>query len=278
MAKERIRLKEYEDLTFSDDFIFGKMMEDPELCRKVLETLLQRPVGELQNVVTQKMLKQTKDGKKIHLDVCTEDKFGIYDTEMQNLNKQTLKDLALAKRSRFYQGQIDVDYLGKGGAYRDLPDNNVIFICTFDPFEFGLPVYRFENREENKPELKLNDGTHKYFFNCTYTGNDIPKNLESFYHFIQKEEATDALTKELLGGVEKARHNEEWKSEYMKELLHDDDMIQEGIAIGREEEREKTLEIAVSLIKDGILSEEEATLRFGIDIEPLRQKLKESVN
>lgn len=86
------------------------------------------------------------------------------------------------------------------------------------------------------------------------------------------------MTKELLSRVEKARHNEEWKSEYMKELLHDDDMIQEGIAIGREEEREKTLEIAVSLIKDGILSEEEATLRFGIDIEPLRQKLKESVN
>ena len=148
MAKERIRLKEYEDLTFSDDFIFGKMMEDPELCRKVLETLLQRPVGELQNVVTQKMLKQTKDGKKIHL-----------------------------------------------------------------------------------------------------------------------------LTKELLGGVEKARHNEEWKTEYMKELLHDDDMIQEGIAIGREEGKEKTI---LSLVKDGLLQEDVAASKLKISIEELQQKLKET--
>lgn len=32
-----------------------------------------------------------------------------------------------------------------------------------------------------------------------------------------------------------ARKNEEWRSEYMKELLHDDDVREEGRLEGREE-------------------------------------------
>ncbi len=32
--------KSYEELRFTDDFMFGKVMEDRELCRDVLECLL----------------------------------------------------------------------------------------------------------------------------------------------------------------------------------------------------------------------------------------------
>ena len=42
--------KSYEELQFTDDFMFGKVMEDIELCRDVLECLLQEPVGTLQDV------------------------------------------------------------------------------------------------------------------------------------------------------------------------------------------------------------------------------------
>ena len=33
--------KRYEELTIADDFMFGKVMEDKGLCRKVLECLLE---------------------------------------------------------------------------------------------------------------------------------------------------------------------------------------------------------------------------------------------
>ncbi|MBO6298577.1 MAG: hypothetical protein J6N53_06990 [Lachnospiraceae bacterium] len=49
-------MKNYEELRFCDDFMFGKVMEDPELCREVLECLLQEPVGELKEVQTQREL------------------------------------------------------------------------------------------------------------------------------------------------------------------------------------------------------------------------------
>ena len=40
--------KNYEELKLSDDFMFGKVMEDSGLCREVLECLLGKPVGELE--------------------------------------------------------------------------------------------------------------------------------------------------------------------------------------------------------------------------------------
>ena len=50
----------------------------------------------------------------------------------------------------------------------------------------------------------------------------------------------DELTGKLHKAVEAGRRNEKWRSEYMKELLHDDDMREEGRAEGREEERINT--------------------------------------
>ena len=46
MSKQRIE-KEFEELCYNDDFMFGKVMEDLSLCHDVLECLLQHPVGEL---------------------------------------------------------------------------------------------------------------------------------------------------------------------------------------------------------------------------------------
>ena len=46
MNEKRV-LKRFEELRFRDDFMFGKVMEDPVLCREVLECLLEREIGEL---------------------------------------------------------------------------------------------------------------------------------------------------------------------------------------------------------------------------------------
>ena len=45
--------KNYEELKLSDDFMFGKVMEDGVLCQEVLECLLGKPVGELTEIQPQ---------------------------------------------------------------------------------------------------------------------------------------------------------------------------------------------------------------------------------
>ena len=62
-------VKRYEELTISDDFMFGKVMEDGRLCREVLECLLRKPVGELEEMLTQREYRYAMDGKPIRLDI-----------------------------------------------------------------------------------------------------------------------------------------------------------------------------------------------------------------
>lgn len=227
--------KNYEELSLSDDFMFGKIMEDGDLCREVLECLLGQKVGQLEPVQPQKEYRYAVDGKPIRLDIYTKDDRRVYDAEMQNLNHHSIAYHDLPRRSRFYQAAMDTDHLKKNQSYRRLPETNILFICTFDPFGKGLPKYTFRNKCEELTELTLEDYTAKYFFNCT-SKEETSEPLRALYHYIGTGEATDKLTGKLHKAVEAGRRNEKWRSEYMKELLHDDDMREEG----REEERANT--------------------------------------
>lgn len=217
---EQKMMKSFDELKFSDDFMFGKVMEDKELCREVLECLLQRPVGKLQEVQTQKGFKFTSDGKPIRLDVYNEDDSGIiYDSEMQNLNNHSIAWFSLPKRSRFYQASIDIDYLDKGENYDTLPECNVMFICTFDPFKKGLCQYTFRERCDEFPDMTLDDGTVKRFYNCCYEGDDIPQDLKEFYDYVRSGRTGEGLTEKIDKAVINGRMNEAWRSQYMKERL-----------------------------------------------------------
>lgn len=230
--------KEFEELKFCDDFMFGKVMEDPRLCRDVLECLLQHPVGELTEVQTQREFKYTSDGKSIRLDVYNKGSDGsVYDTEMQNLNNKSVSSLELPKRSRFYQSSMDMDYLDKGGYYKNLPDSNILFICTFDPFEKGMGRYTLRGCCEEDPTVEFNDGITRIFFNCTYKGGDLPESIIKLYKYIENERADSDLTKRIDAAVKKGRKNEMWRSQYIKEQNILRDAREDGKEEGREEGR-----------------------------------------
>ena len=40
--------KRWEDLTFTDDFMFSQVMKNKEICKEVIETLLHIKVGKLE--------------------------------------------------------------------------------------------------------------------------------------------------------------------------------------------------------------------------------------
>lgn len=237
MGKQKV-VKDFDELEFRDDFMFGKVMEDRDLCRGVLECLLQEPVGELEEVQTQKEFRYTVDGKPIRLDVYNRDSEGIvYDAEMQNLNNKSLEFHQLPKRSRFYQSAIDIDFMDKGSSYRDLPESKVIFMCTFDPFMRGESRYTFGECCREVNGLELEDGTEKIFFNCTYEGEDIPDRCKKLYDYIENGSVTDVLTGKIHEAVIRGRKNQAWRGQYMKERIIRMDMYDEG----REDEREEMI-------------------------------------
>lgn len=227
--------KSYEELQFTDDFMFGKVMEDKELCKELLECLLGHPVGQIEDLHIQKECRVLIDGKPIRLDVYACDENTIYDAEMQNMNHSSLESMQLPKRSRSYQSLIDADYLKKGYTYRSLPEGNILFLCTFDPFGIGYPQYTFENRCLENLDLSLRDMTTKIFFNCTYDAEDIRDNIRELYHFMQTGERTNQLTDRIAHAVERAKLNEIWRTEYMKELMILEDATAEGYEMGKSE-------------------------------------------
>ena len=60
----------------------------------------------------------------------------------------------------------------------------------------------------------------------------MPENLQELYDYIRTEKVGGDLSRRIDEAVCRARKNEEWRSEYMKELLHDDDVREEGRAEG----------------------------------------------
>ena len=63
--------KKYDDLTFTDDFMFCKVMTtNPELCHELLELILGKKVGAFTRLDQQKPIEMTADGKGIRL-MCT---------------------------------------------------------------------------------------------------------------------------------------------------------------------------------------------------------------
>ena len=132
--------KTYEELDFTDDFLFCKiLMDNEDLCIELVELITGRKINSVLHPQDQKAIQMTRDGKGIRLDVYFEDEENvIYDIEMQTINR---KDLP--KRTRYYHSMMDQAYLKRGSKYSELNPQYVIFICCFDLLDKGLPLYDF---------------------------------------------------------------------------------------------------------------------------------------
>lgn len=235
-------LKKWESLTISDDFLFSKIMRDQELCTRLLETILEVKISRVQLLEEQKTIGITTDAKSIRLDVYVEDgENTIYNVEMQTTNEHNLP-----KRSRYYQGMIDLNSIEKGAKYNELKKSFVIFICTFDPFGAGRHKYTFRHICEEDHRLRLEDDAAKVFLNAAGTKDDVSEELKNFLRYVAGEEmANDPLVQDLDRAVADAKANKDWRVEYMTLFLRD----QENIEKGREEEKR---EIILNMLKESI--------------------------
>lgn len=231
-------VKQYEELTFTDDFMFCKIMTTyPNLCHELIELIIGRKLGDFKVLNDQKPIKITSDGKGVRFDIYGEtDKNTVFDCEMQTTNNRNLP-----KRSRYYQGMIDLNLIEKGADYNELKRSYVIFICPFDVFEKGLHKYTFENTCIEIPELRLGDETSKIFLCAGGTSKDVSDDMIDFLEWLIGKEGKSQLVTELDYAVRKAIEHEEWKVEYLSLLMRDNEMrnagraegIQEGLQEGR---------------------------------------------
>ena len=93
------RIKEWEELTISDNFIFQKVMQNSKLCKKLVEKLLRIKVKNIFYPTAEMTIDNDADKKGVRLDLYVEtDKGVIIDIEMQTTDGYPS---SLPKRTRY---------------------------------------------------------------------------------------------------------------------------------------------------------------------------------
>ena len=269
-----VKFKAWEDLTFTDDFMFSQVMKNKEICKEVVETILGIKVGKIEFLTSQYEIEIDPEAKTIAMDVYLRDEKKIINVELQNGHR-----LELPKRSRYYQAAADIDNTSPGELYSEMKDNYVIFICTFDPFLQGKAFYKFENicLNEDKP-LRLNDGTYKIFLNTA--ADDLTlldPELKLFYDYIRRGTADSTLTEKINSSITELKEDRETRRKYMTYTTRiaeakseaREEGRKEGIAIGEERgisiglsqgAHQKAVETAKNLLSIGLSQEQIASV------------------
>lgn len=235
--------KPFKELDLSNAFLFAAALEDEETCQQVLEIILGFPISKVK-VRAEHSLLFSSDFRSIRLDIYASDEMQVmYNIEMQNSDEKNI-----AKRSRYHQAEMDVMSLKPGEDFNDLKPSYVIFICTFDPFGYGLYRYTFEQKCLER-ELKLNDGTTKIFLNTKGKNSDeVPKELIHFLKYV--EESTDEYVASIEDEAVEKIHNKvkqlkEWR-ELEASYMYFEELLEERQKEGKAEAKQEALLLILS--------------------------------
>ena len=237
-------LEAWKRLSIQDNFIFQRVMQNVKLCKWLLERILKIKIREIRYPDTEKSISIRLDSKAIRLDVYVEDEIGtVYNIEMQTTKGH---DGELARRTRYYQGMIDMDLLRKGVYYDDLRQTYIIFICTFDLFGMDERIYTFRNQCMEQPELELGDGTTKIFLNAKGLKGRVDEDLEDFLQYVDGKPARSRFTQEMAQEVESVKRQDEMRREFVTLYMEYQKQRREGAAEGFERGRREGREEGIA--------------------------------
>lgn len=276
-----MKRKSYHQFSFTNDYVFAEVMKDPKLCKQLIRCILpDREIKELRLCEERVQGTETKIGsevqrdisfnarsKGIRLDVLFRDDEAWYNIEMQ-----CSRHYDIPLRARYYGGLIDLDQLNKGDSYVRLRNTYVIFICTFDMFQLGEPIYFFQNYDINN-RLKFNDRSYRIIVNTRSKKADMPQELKVLFDYINEAsvDESDLFIRELDRQVTRLNtEDNDWRREVMR--LDEEFALREMRA--REEARkaaQKTM--AARLLKKGMPTDEiaEVTDMDAEEIEACRE-------
>ena len=271
ILEKTINQTEWEKLGISNDFLFGKVMQDAELCKELLQIIFPNmKIDHIEYPVLQKTINMDADAKSIRLDVYIVDNKGtVYDIEMQMADTKELP-----KRTRYYQAMMDLEMIDKGQSYKKLKKSFVIFICPFDLFNEGRHLYTFKNICIEDKKILLGDDTTKIFLNTEGKMADVNQKLTAFLDYVAGKKSDDSFVQKLENAIKIAKQNREWRHEYMTLLMRDQENIEKGIERGIEKEETR---IIIRLYHNGFTPNQIADL-VDKDIKKVEAVVKRELN
>lgn len=182
------------------------MQDNPDLCKEIIERVLDIHIDSLEAIEVE------SEGSSIirrgvRFDVFVKSENAAFEVEMQSYEQRDLP-----QRMRFYRAQLDRRLLDKGDGYEKLRPVYVIFICTHDPFGFGIPVYTFESACKEDPRVPFDNGAVDIVLNARGDLGLARPEVASLLQFVGTNEASgaDSLALDLSEAVRHAHEDEEW--------------------------------------------------------------------
>ena len=212
--------KELKDLNLLDRFLFAEAMEDPVIVQNILEIILGKEIALKYLPQTEKEQRTAPYNRFVKLDVWAWDSEDVvYDTEVQAENTKNLP-----KRSRLYQGMIDVKLLDPGETdFNKLNQVYIIMIMPFDLLGKGLYQYTFQMACEEAPGIRLEDGAVRIFLNTNGVRKEnVNPELIELLHYIEhttetvSRVCTSSRIKDMQKRITKIKSSEKVGLKYMQ--------------------------------------------------------------
>ena len=212
---------DWDSLTFANNYVFQEVLKNKKLCKYLIERILHIQIKDIRYLIAERHINSARiSSKSIRLDVYVENQEGtVLDIEMQVTRK-----------------------------------SYVIFICTFDPFGKGLPMYHFTYRCKEDNTLEMGDLTENIYLNARAADKAKDTALADFLCYVISGKAGSEFTQAIDAETKRVTNDEDWRERYVTWEM-DLKIIQEDAE--KKGEKKKALAIAKSLKEKGKLSDSE---------------------
>ena len=210
--RRRQFLEEWEQSDISNDYIFSKVMAQPQLCLQLIKSALPQLKIKRVYVRSQDGLSANLDAKDIRLDISAYGEGG----EMFDIEMQTIQPKYLMQRILYYHSTMITERLYLRESYGEIPKTYVIFICLFDWYRLGNSFYEVNLVPNGVSELKFKDGFVSLILNPYGDMTGCSEKLQDFFDLVAGRPAgrTD-FVREVKYAVKLAKRRNDWRDRYM---------------------------------------------------------------
>lgn len=208
-AKKRAQRREInlDEMEITDDFMFGTVFRDVDLCRELVETLLGIELESAELVERQEHLDAGPLSRAGIVDIMVRDTAGnVFDVEMQNY-----KEDDIAFRARRYLSLMDLITLDRGKEFGEARGAVVVFICTYDPFDRGWKRYNFP-RASTQDGMPLGDLTDVVFVNVQGSRGEYGAKFDAFLDYLRDHNNVESdYVRKVDNAVRQWRNDPMWR-------------------------------------------------------------------
>ena len=190
--------KRFDELTFSDDFVFKLVMDDAEVFKTVLGVIMpQIEVQQITSLESEEPLSFNYFTHGVVFDIQArlqaKRNGGVVEYHI-DFEMQVLSTGEEWQRALYYLCSLVSTALKRGESYGSLPECCVVFICKFDPLGRGLPVYTYELVCKEDESLQASPNIRVVFVNTAAWQKCTDGELRAFSCYVMTGAASTPAT------------------------------------------------------------------------------------